>query len=1547
MRAQGSHNQTRTASRRVRRMVLRAGLWVTGLIVALSLIGALLIAQAPVRNRILATMLVRTARALPGRLVVEDASWSALGTVSASRLCWSDGADALVSAESLAVSIALWPLLHRDLHVLRLQASAVTLDLPAVLARLPEREAATDAAGHQAPRRTSVGLLREGSLAGLPAISLTELHLSARSIRLAPDAELTDLVTEGSLDLLPDHQPRLTLRRLSAREKMRDWQLDDLRVDLDLASRQVSGQGSGSLGAGWPFYLSIQSTGADTFDLQVWRDATGASHGTGERPAFDLHATLIRCGAQVCSLSCAALIRTPGVGELTAHPMLAKRLAGWPDLEGITAELVARLQLRPLPAGRVSVTLLPNTWLEGGRVALAYEEQDLWLDTLSVRMPDLAMEAHMRIVAGQLRAAARIGARGTRWLAMLGSTRPSTDSLHADLRLSAAGRGGAIDVDAELLAAGVVGRARFDSLHVRAAFPGAADSAVTFRLSMRGMEHRLSTRGRLLRGDTLHLALDPLRLERWPLTSTGAPVGASAEIDYVPATQSLRIGAMRLTGDYGDLVLDATLAASRELSVRLRGAWPNPPCGLRDLLRADPAQWDSLRAAWRGDGPFAVDLSARGIVQAAETGGKQPQLQAQMSLKLPGPRTFGAWFPPAVKISDLGPVRGGLSAALEAGRLTMAFDLAQTAWLDTARIVALAEDRHLVLETLQLAAEGLRVEASGERVESLWNLRARLNLAGNALPRRTGAITDSLAEISLTADADFHGTLAQPHLTARAEGRWHSTALSLPWLTAEGGWDGAGAALELQAPQGLSTPMMALDSLRASYRSTTPPGALLPGELSLSAHGPRFSWFQQVHLDREDGLTVRTDTLRLTAGGRDLASRRPFAVRIDEDPPRLEIAGLDLLGSLGAAQAEGWITPDEAEITAKASLHLPRRPPGLGIAPDLWPRSCELEFKAWALGEMRGDLRFEGLRFARREFTQVHVGFETQGRELRGHAAIEDSAGVILTLQTHLPARISLYPFSAVLLEGPAHGDLHLTRFPIAPLAHPEQREVSRDRIAQIDADLLLRGTTAEPFAHALGRARFPNLSKLSRFALDFDLLLAPTSELPSEIVGHRARDHAPLAPLSEGGLSVAIALVRTAPARAIAAGAHATPLAPHGLLSGVMQLPLLCTLLPPAITMSPDRRLSLRVETHDLPLEEFDPLLPGNAGVSGKLGLLLAAEGPVGDPALEGEIDARGIRLSMADGTYLSAGAELQIAGTGRRPSVAGRVEVARGLIIIPEPPKNLHPTEGRAVLWETPAATTTAASLPPAAEDGAPATPAIAPTLDIRVEIPSGLWLRGRGLAVEMAGDLRMVHTGGIPVIAGELRAVRGHLVFLERIFQVETGRATFYGEDEINPSLDLVLATRIGGTAIQVLFQGTAQRPEISFTSDPEMEEGDIVAFLLFGRPLDELDNDQMNLLQRRATEVAASYGTAQLEARLSRQLGVDMVTIRPGGSRNGATSLIVGKYLSRRVLLRHEQALEGSAAFFVNLEYFLNRHMKIDTMVGSHSQSGIELNWATEY
>jgi autotransporter translocation and assembly factor TamB len=428
----------------------------------------------------------------------------------------------------------------------------------------------------------------------------------------------------------------------------------------------------------------------------------------------------------------------------------------------------------------------------------------------------------------------------------------------------------------------------------------------------------------------------------------------------------------------------------------------------------------------------------------------------------------------------------------------------------------------------------------------------------------------------------------------------------------------------------------------------------------------------------------------------------------------------------------------------------------------------------------------------------------------------------------------------------------------------------------------------------------------------------------------------------------------------------------------GTLRFPAAFSLEPPGFAPDSADTLELALESEPLPLEELGPYLPAAIALAGTLQVSARVSRAAREELdLAGQADLRSFRLDLDDGSWTEASGSLEIAGTSRAPVVQGRVRVDGGVIVLPELPPDLLPAEGEAVLWadettvvmetqdpeereSTPeeeegagsGAPPDSAAAPPRAEPpGSPpppdaATADFAPELNVKITIPNSIFLRGRELQVELRGELHLDYRNGQPVVLGELEATRGTLRFLGRQFQVKRGFVTFYGDPETDPVLDLTLEARISGTTYRISVTGEAAKPDLELSSDPSMSDGDIVASILFGKPIDQLDEGQENLLQARMVAILAQYGASSVSADLTRALGVDMISYDDTAG-NGSGALTIGKYLNPRTLVKYEQIIDREIAYLLRLEYALTEALKLETAFGQGTASGVGLEWSRDY
>ena len=396
------------------------------------------------------------------------------------------------------------------------------------------------------------------------------------------------------------------------------------------------------------------------------------------------------------------------------------------------------------------------------------------------------------------------------------------------------------------------------------------------------------------------------------------------------------------------------------------------------------------------------------------------------------------------------------------------------------------------------------------------------------------------------------------------------------------------------------------------------------------------------------------------------------------------------------------------------------------------------------------------------------------------------------------------------------------------------------------------------------------------------------------------------------------------------------------------LSLPVAIDLQDMVFALREDRVIDFDLRTTRIDLDRVEDRLRPPVSLEGSFRTEVHGQGPLGDLRLEGFVRSDDLQVEMPDGSWVAASVSVDLRGSYYQPTVDGQVTVERGLIMLPEPPPALLPHEGEAMLW-TAIDTVDSLGRPLESPAGTPVDTMRVPVPDVRVavDVPGGLRLRGQGLDVELRGRIEIIVEDGVPRLGGNLAVARGTLDLLGRRFRVETGQVRF-DPDQVdpNPELDIRLATDLEGTRYTVTVTGTALEPRLELGSEPSMPEGDIVSALLFGRPLDELDEGQADLLAQRTREIAAAYGAAVLSQRVGQRLGVDILSIQPGGE-DGATSLVVGQYLSPDVIVQYEQVLEEGAAALVRLEYMLTRTLVLEGVASQGEGSGVQILWQKDY
>jgi translocation and assembly module TamB len=418
--------------------------------------------------------------------------------------------------------------------------------------------------------------------------------------------------------------------------------------------------------------------------------------------------------------------------------------------------------------------------------------------------------------------------------------------------------------------------------------------------------------------------------------------------------------------------------------------------------------------------------------------------------------------------------------------------------------------------------------------------------------------------------------------------------------------------------------------------------------------------------------------------------------------------------------------------------------------------------------------------------------------------------------------------------------------------------------------------------------------------------------------------------------------------------------------------------------TLSVDAPLKASATAAIASLRPLGVLLNGQPIVGGAVDASLAANGTLRSPRITGRLDARELALEvpaqgvrLVDGRLAATldadalrvesfeirGGEGRLTARGTAPRAgdtalewqaenlrlfglpdrlltldgAGKLAIVRGRVVLEGA---LAAREGYIEFARQRGATLgdDVVVLGRPAKPAARAAPGRSP-LEARLDLDFGRRFRivGAGLDTELTGKVRVeTRPAGELAGKGEVAAVRGLYFFLGQRLEIERGRLIFDGPID-NPALDVFAVRR--GLAVEpgVELTGTLRNPRVQVVSRPPLPEGEKLAWLVLGRPLDTASAADAVLLQSAAASLLDDSNAIPIGRRIAQSMGLDDIGVK-GGTTVQGSAVTVGKRLSERLYLTFEQGL-AAARTLLTLEYLIGRGFRVRATGGQDSAVGV--------
>ncbi|MFN3210103.1 MAG: translocation/assembly module TamB domain-containing protein [Roseovarius sp.] len=220
----------------------------------------------------------------------------------------------------------------------------------------------------------------------------------------------------------------------------------------------------------------------------------------------------------------------------------------------------------------------------------------------------------------------------------------------------------------------------------------------------------------------------------------------------------------------------------------------------------------------------------------------------------------------------------------------------------------------------------------------------------------------------------------------------------------------------------------------------------------------------------------------------------------------------------------------------------------------------------------------------------------------------------------------------------------------------------------------------------------------------------------------------------------------------------------------------------------------------------------------------------------------------------------------------------------------------------------------------------------LDLTINAPNRIFVRGRGLDAELGGNLRLRGTTADVVPSGLFELIRGRLDILGRRLELTEGLIDLRGA--LDPYLRFVAETENDGILVRTIIEGLASSPEVTFESVPDLPQDEAVAQLLFGRGIDDISAFQAAQLVAAAATLAG-----QRSGGLDIRGALGLSDLDVSTSADGATEVSAGAYLSENLYSEVTADSEGNQEINLNLDIGRNVTVKGSTSTTGNTGLGI--------
>ena len=234
-----------------------------------------------------------------------------------------------------------------------------------------------------------------------------------------------------------------------------------------------------------------------------------------------------------------------------------------------------------------------------------------------------------------------------------------------------------------------------------------------------------------------------------------------------------------------------------------------------------------------------------------------------------------------------------------------------------------------------------------------------------------------------------------------------------------------------------------------------------------------------------------------------------------------------------------------------------------------------------------------------------------------------------------------------------------------------------------------------------------------------------------------------------------------------------------------------------------------------------------------------------------------------------------------------------------------------------------------------------------NIDFDVRPGAVIGERGVDAKAEGQFRLRKRRlASAVLQGTLRTAGGTYTFLGKKFDLSEGVAIFEERSPPDPDLQLHATRHIGDVTVGIELTGRWSDRHSRLTSAPEMDENEILSYLVFDKPISEVgegDDQQLNAV---AAQLAGNLALSQLAHAISEELPINEITVDVDEDMT-VSSVGVETNVGDDIVLRYDRSLQTGVGDRLTVEWRFWKNLSLRSEYANGDTSGLDLFWSYEY